>query len=146
MIIAVTGYRGYTDAVFIRKELMIFNSLRVCSSYGPLHVRVGDADGADAITVLWCLDNDVSYHMFKAERYPGGALMPGAGPARNRRMLLGIGDHVPGPTDRLVGFPRTDRVRITVPGSGTWGCLIKAAELGIRVEIPPYRVSGVSGD
>lgn len=145
MIIAVTGYRGYTDGAFIR-TCMNHYDLKAHSIFEKLHVRVGDATGADAIVLQWCREIGISHHMFEAERYPGGALKPGAGPARNRRMLLGIGDHVSGPTDRLVGFPRTDRVRITVPGSGTWGCMIKAAELGIRVEIPPYRVSGVSGN
>lgn len=142
MIIAVTGYRHYTDGAFIRGVMMAHNSLRMCSAYGPLHVRVGDATGADAIVEKWCADNGVSHHVFRADRYPTGALMPGAGPARNRRMLLGIDDPVRGETSLLLGFPPTDRRKITVPGSGTWGCMIKAAELGIKVEIPPYRKSG----
>lgn len=39
-------------------------------------------------------------------------------------------------------FPRTDGVSIRVPGSGTWGCTIRAFELGIKVEIPAYTRSG----
>lgn len=134
MILAVTGFRDHADERFVRSQL-----LGIWIGSYPLHVRVGDAQGADAFTVRWCEDNGVSHHVFKAQRFASGALVPGEGPARNRRMLLGIGDHVTGPTNVLIAFPRTDRVPIKVPGSGTWGCLIKAAELGIRVEIPPYR-------
>lgn len=142
MIIAVTGYRAYTDAAFVHRQLMIYNSAGMNSAYGPLHIRVGDAAGADEIAEKWCQDNGVSHFVFRAARYPGGALMPGAGPTRNRRMLLGIGDPMPGPTAMLLGFPRTDRGKITVPGSGTWGCMIKAFELGIKVGIPAYQPSG----
>jgi hypothetical protein len=143
MILAVTGYREYADVRFIRSYLGTWKSMYLCSSMTFLHVRVGDAEGADDITVKWCEDNDVSHHKFKAKRFASGALMPGEGPARNHRMLLGIGDPVSGPTSLLVGFPRTDGVRITVPGSGTWGCMIKAFELGIKVEVPPYAGPGV---
>lgn len=132
MIIAVTGFRDYQDRRFIRSHMDIWRGP------GPLHIRVGDAQGADAMVLEWCMDHSVSYHVFYAQRFPSGALHPGEGPARNRRMLLGTGDHVAGATNLLLGFPRTDRGRITVPGSGTWGCLIKAAEMGIRVEIPAY--------
>lgn len=142
MILAVTGYRDYADEEFIRSYLNTWKSLYHCSSFAFLHLRVGDASGADAMARKWCLDNEISHHVFAADRFAGGALKPGAGPARNRRMLLGIGDPVSGSTGTLVGFPRTDRVRITVPGSGTWGCMIKAYELGIKVEIPAYPGTG----
>lgn len=140
MILAVTGYRAYADVAFIRSHM---DSWKAMYQYvGFLHVRVGDADGADAMVRDWCRDNGVSHHVFRAQRFESGALVPGEGPARNRRMLLGIGDHVAGPTNLLVAFPRTDRVRITVPGSGTFNAIIKAFELGIKVEIPPYKGSG----
>lgn len=139
MIIAVTGYRGYTDEAFIRGVLMKYNSGRMCSAFGPLHVRVGDATGADSFVRKWCRDNGVSHHVFRADWTSEGRM---AGPTRNRRMMLGIGDPVNGETDVLVAFPRTDGKAITIPGSGTWGAVIKAAQMGIKVEIPPYRKSG----
>jgi hypothetical protein len=141
MIIAVTGWRDHTDGAFIRSYMNAYRSMSVRSN-SLFHVRVGDAQGVDAIVVKWCQDNGISHKVFEALRYSSGALVSGEGPARNRRMLLGIGDHVSGATSLLVGFPRTDRGRITIPGSGTWGCMIKAAELGIKVEIPPYMHSG----
>lgn len=134
MIIAVTGFRDHKDGAFICASLRQARDMPGVA----LHIRVGDAWGADFITETWCKQNGVSHHVFKARRFPGGALMPGAGPERNENMLLGKGDPTVGPTDLLLAFPRTDGVRITVPGSGTWGCVIRAQELGIKVTIPPY--------
>lgn len=143
-IIAVTGWRNHTDGAFICGQLHIM--LSRCRMLGePLHVRVGDATGADEITAKWCNDTQdelLTFHVFRARRYPGGVLMPGAGPQRNEEMLRGYRDPTPGPTELLLGFPRTDGKRDTVPGSGTWGCCISAALMGIKVEIPAYRRSG----
>lgn len=134
-IIAVTGYRGYTDGSFVHRILgELWNQYEI-----PLHIRVGDAWGADLFVRQWCERNQVSYHMFRAHWVE---TRKKAGPERNERMLLGEGDPTTGPTELLVGFPRTDGVGITVPGSGTWGCLIRASQLGIAVEIPPYIRSG----
>lgn len=143
MIIAVSGWRDYADATFIRKELMVFSSLRACSMRGPLHVRVGDAMGADAITRRWCEEAGVSHQVFRADWNLYGKQ---AGPIRNNWMLMGIGDTgSPNiPADLLLAFPRTDGQRDTVPGSGTWGCCIEAAVLGIEVRIPPHTPRGVS--
>lgn len=139
MIIAVTGYRDYKDEAFIRRAMEYWHDW--CKEHSHyLHVRVGDADGADMMVRKWCEDNNASHFVFRARRFASGALVPGEGPARNRRMLLGIGDRVLGPTNLLLGFPRTDRVPIKVPGSGTFNCIIKAVELGIKVEIPAYTV------
>lgn len=143
MIIAVTGYRYYTDRGFINNTMDYWANWSQAHSQ-PLHVRVGDADGADDMAIHWCQENNVSHFVFRALRFASGALVGGEGPARNRRMLLGIGDPYPGATDMLLGFPRTDRVSIKVPGSGTWGCMIKASELGIMVQIPAYHPTGVS--
>lgn len=138
MILGVTGWRFYKDAAFIRSYLSTWKALYECSSMAFLHVRVGDADGADAITRRWCRDNAISHHVFRADWSQGKI----AGPRRNERTLLGTGDPVSGPTGLLAGFPRNDGGYVTVPGSGTWGCIIRAFELGIKVEIPPYRTSG----
>lgn len=142
MIIAVTAFRDYRDAGFIRSTLGSW--LLWCQERCEhMHVRVGDAPGGDAITYDWCrqhsLSYDIGYKVFRADwdRYGRGKGSP-AGPIRNKQMLTGEGDPVAGYADLLLGFPRTDGARITVPGSGTWGCVIMAAELGIKVEIPPY--------
>lgn len=140
-IIAVTGWRDYTDGAFIRAQMAQLD-LWAHAAFETLHVRVGDATGADAIALKWCRDNAVSHHEFKAARYPSGALMPGAGPKRNADMLSGLRDPVRGVTDLLLAFPRTDGKHDTVPGSGTWGCAMMAARMGIKVIVPPHRRSG----
>lgn len=138
MIIATTGWRHYTDATFIRVQLMRYNSQRMIDNYGPLHVRVGDAAGADSIVVNWCRENGISYQVF----YAAWDTDLRAGPERNRRMLKGEGDPVTGPTKLLLAFPRVGGPPIRIPGSGTWGCVIQASQLSIQVEIPPYHSSG----
>lgn len=138
MILAVTGWRHYTDASFIRSYLNTWKDKYPFSSMAFLHVRVGDADGADAITQAWCMSNSVSHHVFHVDWSQGKQ----GDPQRNARMLRGDGDHVQGPMNMLVGFPRTDGGRITVPGSETWGCMIMATEMGIRLDVPPYKRSG----
>lgn len=138
MILAVTGWRGYTDGAFIRKSLHRLNGW--CGqNRQTLHVRVGDALGADALVLAWCIENGISHHVFYAEWEQRGVR---GGPERNRRMLLGSGDRVQGVTDLLMAFPRPDGLPIRVPGSGTWGCCIEAFRQGIRVDIPAYQRSG----
>lgn len=138
MIIATTGYRGYTDGAFIRASLN--RLLAWCQQNNRrLHVRAGDCRGADAIVLKWCQDNSVSHHVFYAD---WGNSDLSAGPERNARMLKGAGDRISGPTELLMAFPRPGNGRVRVPGSGTWGCCIQAAELGIRVDIPAYKQSG----
>jgi hypothetical protein len=133
MIIAVTGWRHHTDGAFIRGQLSKFRGPF------PLHVRMGDATGADFFAWKWCEDNNISHHVFYADWDLYGRA---AGGLRNVNMLKGVGDRVMGPTDLVLGFPRTDGVRSKVPGSGTFGAVIEATLLGIRVEIPPYKRSG----
>lgn len=141
MIIAVTGFRRYRDGDFVRANLEWWKTW--CYEHSdPLHIRVGDAEGADEIAARWCVDTSISHHVFHARRFASGALMLGAGPERNRNMLQGKGDRVQGPTNMLIGFPRTDGVGITVPGSGTWGAMIMASQMGIKVGIPAYTKKG----
>ncbi len=141
MVIAVTGWRHYTDGAFIRHQMDLVQAL--CMAKGePLHVRVGDADGADAFVRHWCVCQarlGVTYQMFVAY---WDRLEHRAGPERNERMLIGLNDFVTGPTQLLLAFPRTDGKPLRSPGSGTIGCLIRAYELGINVNIPAYRRSG----
>jgi hypothetical protein len=133
MIIAVTGWRHHTDGAFIRGQL---NNWR---GPFPLHVRMGDATGVDLEVLKWCQANKISHHVFYAdwERYGRSA-----GAIRNVNMLKGVGDRIMEPTQILLGFPRIDGTRSKVPGSGTFGAIIEATLLGIRVEIPAYRRSG----
>lgn len=137
MIIATTGWRNHDRPGHIQGVLD--NLLDWHELHGvKLYVRVGDAGGADEAVRLWCIDNidEVALTVYHADwdRYGKNA-----GPMRNKAMLLGIGDgNVL--ADLLLGFPRTDGQRDTVPGSGTWGCIMTAALMGIKVEIPPLRL------
>lgn len=136
MIIAVTAWRHWTDAMFIKSHLLALRG-----PY-PLHIRVGDADGGDAAVRQWCQGLGVSHTVFHADWSTHGAHRGSpAGPIRNREMLEGKGDRVQGPTELLLAFPGRRRP-VRVPGSGSWGCCIEAALMGIRVEIPAYRNSG----
>ena len=141
MIIAVTGWRHWTDGVFIRNCLY-----ETIDKYGvkygvPLHVRVGDAGGADTFVRRWCQNNSdrVTFQVFYA-RWDIHGSHPGspAGSIRNKEMLEGKDDTVTGPTELLLGFPSRRRP-VRVPGSGSWGCMVEAALMGIRVEIPAYK-------
>jgi hypothetical protein len=142
MIIAVTAWRHWTDASFIRGQLG--------SWLGPfpLHIRVGDAPGGDEIVRDWCIEqrHRVSFTVFYAdwERH-GSHLGSPAGPIRNKEMLAGVRDPVTtDPTDLLLAFPGRQRP-VRVPGSGSWGCCVEAALMGIRVEIPAYSAQAANG-
>ena len=129
MIIAVTAWRDWTDPMFIKSHLIAWRG-----PY-PLHIRVGDAPGGDAAVRQWCEGLGVSHRVFYADWNQYGNA---AGPIRNREMLEGKGDPLSGPTDLLLAFPGRRRP-VKVPGSGSWGCCIEAALMGIRVEIPAYK-------
>jgi hypothetical protein len=146
MIIAVTGWRYHTDDCLIREtmnELAYGNSRR---GHDPedLVVRGGDATGADDLIEQWCLYQGIAYDKYVADHYPSGALMPGAGPARNRRVLT-MEKHVKWPSgevwytpkraDLLVGFPEPG-AHPKIPGSGSWNCIGQAFTLGIEILIP----------
>jgi hypothetical protein len=138
-IIAVTAWRHWTDAAFIR-----WNLLRLHPNYhgAPFHVRVGDADGGDEIVRWWCKERGVSHTVFYADWETHGSHRGSpAGPIRNRQMLAGEGDPIQGRTELLLAFPGRSRP-VRVPGSGSWGCCIDAALMGIEVRIPPYSGSG----
>lgn len=140
-VIAVTGWRHHADGGFIRAVMDQYQG--VFLGMGEvMHVRHGDAPGADTIVDGWCISRGVSHHRFVADWDRFGDL---AGPNRNREMLLGQGDPIAQPTQLLLGFPRTSTPigRTRVPGSGTWGCLIMAAEeLRIEVRVPAYVPTG----
>lgn len=133
LILAVTGWRHWADWEFIFNEL---DKILFRQTFHRLHLRVGDADGADAITSDWWMARDrVTGHKYKANVEKFG--WPAAGPIRNRDMLMGAEeDGIP--AQLLIAFPQPG-VKMRSPGSGTTGCLIEAAFMGIRVEIPGYK-------
>ena len=146
MIIAVTGWRDHTDEAFIHGAMEeVFDTHGFhSSSHEDFLVRVGDAAGADEIVKDWCAANGINFDVYVARRYPSGALMPGAGPERNRRLLT-YAQHIRLPSRTitlrpelahlLVGFPEPGQ-RIRIPGSGSWGCISTAFTLRIPVIIP----------
>jgi hypothetical protein len=141
MIIAVTAWRHWTDVRFIEDILWKWHRDRG----GSIHVRVGDAQGGDEIVRNWCQRINVSHKVFYADWKTHGSHQGSpAGPIRNHQMLAGIGDQMAGQAHVLLAFPGRKRP-IRVPGSGSWGCCIEAAILGIQVVIPAYKeVKGAS--
>lgn len=125
-IVAATGWRGHTMGLFIHGQMA-----KICANR-EVHVRVGDAAGADAHVRNWCLSNRVSYTVYRADWDNHGKQ---AGPIRNNAMLLGLPDGYR-MADLLVGFPEPSKFP-RIPGSGSWGCIGRAFELGIEVVIPP---------
>lgn len=140
MIIAVTGFRDYKDRAFIHNVMDRVHQAHI-TALVRIHVRMGDAPGADDMVLQWCRERGVSHHVFVADRFPSGALKPHAGPWRNRRMLTGTGDPVTGIAQLLLAFPNPAQGSARIPGSGTWGCMGSAVEMGIEVLVPPYRRS-----
>lgn len=144
-IVAVTGWRAHSDREFIYRNL---DAMR--AHLGDIFVRVGDADGADNIARKWCEGKGVEHQVYYARRYPSGALMPGAGPERNRKMLtqrpvpdgysFSWRQHL---ADLLMAFPEP-YAAIRTPGSGSWGCINEAFLLGIEINIPSIHVKGKS--
>lgn len=128
MILAVSGWRDWTDVGFI------FRQLGTMRKRGYTHIRVGDAKGVDRITRSFVTSHDFyTYHIYKAD---WGYIPRGAGVVRNVRMLKGVEEDNT-LADLLIAFPQ--------PGvdhekdSGTWRCMKQAHKLGIPVWAPGYR-------
>lgn len=143
MILAVSGWRDWTDAAFVQRQLdlvwgqdLVFGARSV-----PLQVRVGDARGVDAITRTFVAGTDGALlTVYVADWEREGV---SAGSHRNRRMLLGEDPFDPShgkPADLLLAFPQPGKVW-NGKGSGTWNCVVQAHYRGIEVRIPAYRVS-----
>jgi SLOG family YspA-like protein len=133
VIVALTGWRRWPDRDFIWQYLDL-----LLAAHPGLHLRHGDAPGADEFGWQWRLERGVPGFRYEADRLPSGAFKdPSAGPRRNRQMLLGAREDLV-PADYLVAFPQPG-VRAKVPGSGSWGCVIEAHVQGIHVDIPCYR-------
>lgn len=129
IIVAVSGWRDWTDLGFIRRHLTNMTEFLG----GPVHFRVGDADGVDRLSRGLMIMRGWSYHLYVADwaKYPKAA-----GPIRNLRMLKGVEEDNT-VADWLLAFPQpgVDREK----DSGTWRCMKQARKLGISVWVPGYR-------
>lgn len=137
MILAVSGWREWSDAAFAITQLGRYRLL-----FGrALHVRVGNAAGLDSIIRTHCLAMGFEHTVYYADwaKYDRGA-----GPIRNLAMLNGDSSQDPHQwqlADELLAFPQPG-VKMRSPGSGTVGCLMEAHLLGITVTIPGYALPG----
>lgn len=138
MILAVSGWREWTDVAFAITELGRYRLL-----YGrALEVRVGDAAGLDKIIRKHCAAMGFEHTVYFADwSLPNRS----GGMVRNGQMLKGDNPQDPHRNvlaDELLAFPQPN-VRMRSPGSGTVGCLMDAHELGVSVKIPGYKVPGL---
>ncbi len=140
MIVSFTGWRGWSDAAFIQRTIEdLFGRHAIEGRQSvPLQVRVGDAEGVDAIVRTFIAGMDASLMtVYFADWTTQGKA---AGAIRNKRMLLGDDVFDPSPkvpTDLLVAFPQPGRI-FSTKGSGTWNCIGQAQYRGIEVRIPAY--------
>lgn len=130
MIVVVSGWRKWADAVFIRSHLH--------EAWPFERVRVGDNPaGVDAL-VRALIPADLREDYAANWRHLGHA----AGPERNGRMMVGTDGRI---ADRLLAFPQPNRGPYR--GSGTWDAIRQAVEYGITVTIPGYpKLGGGKGD
>lgn len=106
MRVLVCGGRDFTDEAWLR---------RVLSELKITEIITGEARGADSLARTYASDNAIPYRGFPAEWSKFGA---GAGPIRNRRML------VEGKPDMVVAFPG---------GKGTANLVRQAGMMGVDV-------------
>jgi hypothetical protein len=142
MILAVSGWRNWTDHIFVIRQLRGYMNM-----YGPsLHVRVGDATGVDEITRQWLTFQStvhrihIDHTIYYADWEKFGR--PMAGPIRNGQMLRGENEQDPDfgiHADVLLAMPQPG-VKMRSPGSGTVGCLMEAHLLGINIDVPGYTI------
>lgn len=139
MIVAFSGWRGWTDDLFIRQRIDEYWGHQLL--FGPrdqdLVFRIGDAKGVDAIITAHLLESGATPVTYVANWEAEGKA---AGAIRNRRMLLGLDTHDPHPmraADLLVAFPEPGTAK-PIRGSGTWNAIEQAHWRGIEVRIPGY--------
>lgn len=141
MIVAFTGWRGWTDAPFIHAQIDNVLSYNVLFRERglPMHIRVTDEDGAANIIRDWVYGLDAAIvTVYATDREREG---DSAGPHCCKRMLLGDDPFDPAwnvPADLLVGFPRPDKP-YGYKTSLTWNCIGQAHYRGVEVRIPAYR-------
>lgn len=131
MIVAFTGWRGWTDDLFIRSQLDRLYA-------DGMYVRVGDAAGVDHF-IRTEVGRSGNWHMtVYVANWEGEGKAAGA--IRNRRMLLGLDQQDPNhgrAADLLVAFPEPGRTKPSA-SSGSWNCIQQAHWRGIEVRIPGY--------
>lgn len=112
MKLLVCGGRDFKDTAFI------FATLDKVHERKPVSIVIqGGADGADAIAKAWAKTRNIHHAQVDAIWRPNGVLDRGAGPKRNRAMLLLAPDAVvafPGGagTADMVKAARAAKVRI----------------------------------
>lgn len=144
MIVAFSGWREWTDALFI--QCVIDKEWGQRLLFGPVSddvvFRVGDARGADTIIAAHLKASGIEPTIYVADWERFGRRKAGA--IRNRDMLLGLCDKDPRPNehaDLLVAFPEPGRSkpeRADLDG-GTWNAVKQAQWRGIEIRIPGYR-------
>lgn len=138
MIVAFSGWRGWTDEAFIHAQVdKRWSHLLVFGPNEDVLFRVGDAIGVDRIVRDYLTSLGVEPVVYVADWEREGVA---AGAHRNKRMLRGSDDHDPQQgrvADLLVAFPEPDRIR-PHKGSGTWNAAGLAHYWGVEVSIPAY--------
>ena len=140
MIVAVSGWRDWTDTRFVFTHLY-----RYIHTYGTpdtrLYVRVGCARGVDRFVRGYAAAHpgSIDLTVYRADWDTYGKA---AGPMRNSNMLQGDHEQAADPfqgvhADRLLAFPQPG-INWDVDKSGTVSCIREAVRLGIDWEVPEY--------
>lgn len=131
MILAVTGWREWTDAACVRRHLSFMEDRGVAER------RVGDARGVDKITADYWEEYGLPYTLYRADWNKLGL---GAGPRRNWDMLTGALNYGM-PATMLMAFPEPHVLR--EKDSGTWTCIKQAVQMGgCGIWTPPILKTG----
>lgn len=84
--VIVSGSRTITDYQVVKE------AIESSPWFGAIDtVYIGDAKGVDTLALRWCKENGITYRIFKAN---WGLYGRGAGPERNREMILEGGEAV----------------------------------------------------
>ena len=139
MILTVSGWREWRDLGFV-----VYHLDRYHRTFGDLMFwRVGCARGLDKMVREFLVNRRVPDTNFTVYRADWDGLDKAAGMIRNGQMLRGENprDHFPGVlTDRLLAFPEPG-LRWKTARSGTVGCILDAASLGVYLDVPGYRIT-----
>lgn len=140
MILVVSGWRRFQNFAFVYGQLE-----RQVHMFGParIHLRVGCCGtGVDRHVRTWATAHPSALASFTVYYAQWDKIGDAAGPIRNGQMLRGEQNpRDPYPNvhaNRLLAIPQPG-VKWKSPGSGTVGCILDAAELGIDLDIPGYK-------
>lgn len=138
MIIVVSGWRHWITPSFVHAHLEAQVDM-----YGgrSIHWRVGDCPtGVDRITRSYISLEIGPYASFTVYYANWARFRHVAGPIRNEHMLKGEDnpdDLNPGVlADKLLAFPQPGIDWKQEKAGGTVGCILKAVDLGISLEVP----------